>query len=447
MNVRAAAAEVIAKVLRGQSLSALLPEYSDKVDEKERPLLKELCFGTMRWYPQIAILLKELIAKPLREKDLEIQGLVACGLYQLMYMRIADHAVINETVSATAKLNRRWAKGLVNAVLRNFQRQGQELIDQQADNQVFQTAHPKWLLGKIRDSWPTETADNIIAANNERAPMVLRVNELRTSRQDYLDQLAAADIAATEALHSPQGIVLTAPMDVTALPDFANGYASVQDEAAQLAAPLLMLETGQTVLDACCAPGGKTCHILESQPDLGRVVALDLEQRRLVRVTENLQRLGLEAELVAADAGNLEQWWDPAPFNRTPFDRILVDAPCSASGVIRRHPDIKILRKPSDIAKLAAIQLQLVNQLWQTLNKGGILLYATCSVLPDENDRVIEQFLADNADASLLTIDADWGIKTDYGRQLFPAINGNDGFYYCRLQKASLEKKADNNSE
>jgi 16S rRNA (cytosine967-C5)-methyltransferase len=437
VNVRAAAAEVIAKVLRGQSLSALLPEYSDKVEEKDRSLLKELCFGTMRWYPRIAILLKQLVAKPLREKDLEIQGLLACGLYQLMYMRIAEHAITNETVSATAKLNRRWAKGLVNGVLRNFQRQRQELLDQQIDNQVFQTAHPKWLLGKIRESWPEQTADSIIAANNERAPMMLRVNALRTSREDYLSQLAAADILGSEAEHSLQGVLLATPTDVSALPNFANGYASVQDEAAQLAAPLLMLEKGHNVLDACCAPGGKTCHILESQPDLGRVVALDLEQRRLVRVDENLQRLGLKAEMIAADASDLAQWWDGKS-----FDRILVDAPCSASGVIRRHPDIKILRKRADIGKLAAIQQQLVNQLWQTLNKGGILLYATCSVLPEENDLVIEQFLAENADASMLTIDAAWGIKTDYGRQLFPAINGNDGFYYSRLHK-----KADNNSE
>ena len=437
MNVRAAAAEVIARVLRGQSLSALLPEYSDRVEEKDRPLLKEMCFGTMRWYPQIAILLKQLLAKPLREKDLEVQGLLACGLYQLMHMRIAEHAILNETVSATTKLNRRWAKGLVNAVLRNFQRQRQELLEQQESNQVFQAAHPKWLLNKIVESWPAETAEQIIAANNRQAPMMLRVNALRSSRADYLKQLADAEIGSSEASHSSQGILLNSPMDVSLLPAFANGFVSVQDEAAQLAAPLLMLESGQSVLDACCAPGGKTCHILESQPDLARVVAVDLEPRRLTRVDENLQRLGLEAEIIAADAGDLKQWW-----NGQPFDRILIDAPCSASGVIRRHPDIKILRKPADIAKLSGIQLQLVNQLWQALGKDGILLYATCSVLPDENDQVIRQFLAENADASLLTIDADWGTKTDYGRQLFPEINGNDGFYYSRLQKT-----ADNNSE
>jgi 16S rRNA (cytosine967-C5)-methyltransferase len=430
MNVRAAAAEVIAKVLRGQSLSALLPEYSKRVDEKDRALLKELCFGTMRWYPQIALLLKELIKKPLREKELEIQGLLACGLYQLMHMRIAEHAIINETVSAATKLKRQWAKGLVNAVLRGFQRQQPDLLAMHQDNPVFAQAHPKWLLQKINQSWPPEVAEQIIQANNERAPMVLRANAIQHSREQYLQLLDQAGIEASATEHSAQGIVLSAPRDVTELPLFSEGAVSVQDEAAQLAASLLQLAPGQSVLDACCAPGGKTCHILESQVNLQSVLAIDLEPRRLVRVEENLSRLGLNATVQAADASDLSAWWDG-----NAFDRILLDAPCSASGVIRRHPDIKILRKPADIAKLAAIQLQLVAQLWQTLGKGGILLYATCSVLPEENEQVIAQFLADNADASVLEIDADWGIKTDFGRQLFPTINGSDGFYYARLQK------------
>jgi 16S rRNA (cytosine967-C5)-methyltransferase len=204
----------------------------------------------------------------------------------------------------------------------------------------------------------------------------------------------------------------------------------VQDEAAQLAASLLQLRSGDSVLDACCAPGGKTCHILETRSDLGSVLAIDLEPRRLLRVEENLNRLGLNAKTKATDAADLDQWW-----NGQPFDRILLDAPCSASGVIRRHPDIKILRKPADIVKLASNQMRLLERLWQTLSTDGILLYATCSVLPEENDQVIAQFMADNADAALLMIEADWGITTDFGRQLFPTINGSDGFYYARLQK------------
>ena len=429
MNVRAATAEVIAGVLRGQSLSVLLPGYSEKVDDKDRALLKQLCFGTMRWYPQIALLLKQLVQKPLREKDLEIQGLLACGLYQLLHMRIPEHAIINETVAASEKLKRRWAKGLVNAVLRNFQRQQAALMAAQTDNAVFAAAHPKWLLHKIADSWP-QYQDEIIAANNAQAPMVLRVNALHNSRSDYLDLLAQSGIEASATDYSVQGVILATAKDVTELPKFSQGAVSVQDEAAQLATSLLDLQAGQSVLDACCAPGGKTCHILESRQDLGSVLAIDLEPKRLTRVKDNLARLNLNAILKAADAADTGQWWDGSP-----FDRILLDAPCSATGVIRRHPDIKILRKPADIVKLSAIQLRLLESLWQTLANKGVLLYATCSILPEENDQVVQQFLQNHADASLLTIDADWGIATDFGRQLLPTINGNDGFYYARLQK------------
>ena len=430
MNTRVAVAEVIAQVLRGKSLSALLPEYAPKVAEKDVGLFKELCFGTLRWYPAIELLLKELMQKPLREKEFEVQGLLASGLYQLIHTRIADHAAINETVAAVAKLNRPWAKGLVNAVLRNFLRQREALDKKLSKNPIYTRAHPQWLLDLLFNGWGSAIALEIIAANNQRAPMVLRANQQRVSRDDYLEQLKAADIPAQATKHSAQGIVLDAPMDVTALPDFDKGFASVQDEAAQLAASLLKMEAGQSVLDACCAPGGKTCHILETQSDLSRVVAVELESRRIQRVEENLARLGLQAELKVADACELESWWD-----NQGFDRILLDAPCSATGVIRRHPDIKLLRKPTDIVKLAEIQLQLLRSLWQTLNDGGILLYATCSVLGEENDQVIEKFLAETPEASVHEIDGSWGIKTDYGRQLFPTINGNDGFYYSRLGK------------
>jgi len=430
MNTRVAVAEVIAQVLRGKSLSALLPEYAPKVAEKDVGLFKELCFGTLRWYPAIELTLKELMQKPLREKEFEIQGLLASGLYQLIHTRIADHAAINETVAAVAKLNRPWAKGLVNAVLRNFLRQREALDNKLSKNPIYTRAHPQWLLDLLFNGWGSAIALEIIAANNQRAPMILRVNQQRGSREDYLEQLKAADISAQATEYSGQGIVLDAPIDVTALPDFGNGFASVQDEAAQLAASLLKMESGQSVLDACCAPGGKTCHILEIQPDLNRVVAVELESRRIQRVEENLARLGLKAELKIADACELESWWD-----NKGFDRVLLDAPCSATGVIRRHPDIKLLRKPTDIVKLAELQLQLLRSLWQTLNAGGILLYATCSVLGEENDQVIEKFLAETPEASLHEIDGSWGIKTDYGRQLFPTINGNDGFYYSRLVK------------
>ena len=430
LSARVAAAEVLAHVLRGQSLSALLPKYASRVLEKERSLFKEICFGSLRWYPQIALLIKRLVEKPLREKDLEIQGLIACGIYQLMHMRTSEHAVVNETVAATKGLNRVWAKGLVNAVLRTFQREKAGLLQEQLDNSVFQTAHPKWLLKKLEQAWSPDLAAEIVSGNNERGPMTLRVNTLRQTRDDYLERLKATDIIAERTQYSSVGITLEAAVDVLQLPGFEEGEISVQDEAAQLAASLLLLEPNQIVLDACCAPGGKTCHILETEPGIKSLLAIDSEPRRLLKVEENLDRLKLQSDLKAADASDLDAWWD-----KTPFDRILLDAPCSATGVIRRHPDIKILRKPSDIDKLAEIQATLLERLWQTLANEGILVYATCSVLPEENDQVVKAFVGSREDVEIMTIDASWGEITDCGRQLFPTTDGHDGFYYARLRK------------
>lgn len=432
LTARVAAAEVVASVLRGQSLSALLPKYTNRVVEKDRSLFKEICFGSLRWYPQIALLIKQLIEKPLREKDIEIQGLIACGLYQLMHMRTSEHAVVNETVAATKGLNRPWAKGLVNAVLRTFQREKVSLLEGHHDNHVFETAHPKWLLTKIGDAWGHHLAAKIIAGNNDRGPMTLRVNTLHQSRDNYLKELEISGIAAKKSQYSDVGITLGAAMDVLQLPGFNVGAVSVQDEAAQLAASLLLLEPNHVVLDACCAPGGKTCHILETEPNIKSLLAIDSEARRILKVEDNLARLNLKAKLKIADAGDLDTWWD-----KTPFDRILLDAPCSATGVIRRHPDIKILRKPLDIDKLGQIQATLLERLWQTLANEGILVYATCSVLPEENDQVVKTFVDSREDVEIMTIDASWGDTTVCGRQLFPTTGGHDGFYYARLRKIS----------
>jgi 16S rRNA (cytosine967-C5)-methyltransferase len=417
MNTRVAVAEVIAQVLRGKSLSALLPEYVSKIAEKDIGLFKQLCFGTLRWYPAIELLLQELMKKPMREKEFEIQGLLASGLYQLMHTRIADHAAINETVDAVTKLKRPWAKSLVNAVLRNFLRQRSALETKLTKNPIFVRAHPQWLLDRLFNCWGSVLAIEVLAANNQQAPMTLRVNQLQGSRDAYLEQLAAENISAEATEFSPQGIQLQSATDVATLPGWASGAVSVQDEAAQLAAQLLELS------------------------QLDSVTAIELESRRMPRVEENLQRLGLKAQLIVADASATADWW-----SGDSFQRILLDAPCSASGVIRRHPDIKLLRKPTDIVKLAELQLQLLRSLWQTLEEGGILLYATCSVLPDENDQVIEKFLAETPEAELYSIDGKWGIKTDFGRQLFPTINGSDGFYYSRLSKTG-QAKADNKPE
>jgi 16S rRNA (cytosine967-C5)-methyltransferase len=430
-NVRVVAAEAIGQVLRGRSLSAVLPKYSQKVADNDQALFKEMCFGTLRWYPQLQAIVNHLISKPIKDKEREIQALLACGIYQLMYMRVADHAAINETVAATVKLKRLWAKGLVNAVLRNFQRQQQQIVEKLSKTSEYETAHPHWLVSRLKKAWPAQAKD-ILAANNLQAPMCLRVNVSRCSRDDYLTLLVDAEIDATSTAYSDCGILLDKPQDVTELPGFAEGLISVQDESAQLAASLLDVQPGHVVLDACCAPGGKTCHILESEPKLGSLTAIDLEQKRLERCKDNLQRLDLQANLIAADVGAIDQWWD-----NNSFDRILLDAPCSASGVIRRHPDIKLLRKDSDIENLSKIQSELLEKVWKTLRKGSMLIYATCSVLPQENDQVVAQFLATNDDASIIKIEADWGIATDLGRQIFPSAKGGDGFYYSRLQKNS----------
>jgi len=374
--------------------------------------------------------LEVLIKKPLRAKDLEIHALLMIGLYQLLHLRVAEHAVVNETVTATKALKRPWAKAMVNAVLRNFLRQKEALTEQLSPRRAFQSAHPDWLVRAFKDAWSEPRTSEIIAANNARGPMTLRVNTARGSRSDYLERLHVAGLEANAIELTDSGIQLTSPVDVSQLPGFDLGDCSVQDGAAQLAAPLLMLEPGQRVLDACSAPGGKTGHIAEAQPQLDTLLALDSDPRRLQRVRDNLTRLGLEAELREADASDPGAWWD-----QQLFDRILLDAPCSATGVIRRHPDIKLLRTAADIEKLAAIQGQLLQSLWPTLKNNGVLVYATCSVLPRENDRVIEKFLPAHSDAHICAIDADWGLQTNFGRQLFPLIGGQDGFYYARLQK------------
>ncbi|TNE77817.1 MAG: 16S rRNA (cytosine(967)-C(5))-methyltransferase RsmB, partial [Gammaproteobacteria bacterium] len=345
--------------------------------------------------------------------------------------RIPPHAAVNEAVATTLSLKKKWAKGLVNAVLRRFLRERDALTEKLADNPVFETAHPQWLLDTLGQAWP-EQLEALLAANNLQPPMCLRVNRTRGSREQYQQRLAEANIQASATAHSDDGLLLQQPCDVNSLPGFASGDVSVQDEAAQLAAPLLDTSPGQRILDACCAPGGKTGHLLELLQGDAEVVALDVSPLRLQRVEENLERLGLQAALIAADALDTDSWWDGRP-----FDRILLDAPCSATGVIRRHPDVKLLRSPADIAKLAALQLALLKALWPLLKEGGMLLYATCSVLPGENDQVVEEFLRGTPGVELEPVPTGAGIATSAGRQLLPQPEGHDGFYFARLKKTA----------
>lgn len=435
MNPRLAAAKALTAVLNGKaSLNSSLPLQLDKVEARDRGLTQDLAFGTARWYPRLSALANKLLQKPFKAADADVEALLLVGLYQLLYTRVPAHAAIGETVGCADKLKKPWAKGLLNAVLRNAQRDSEALLAELEHDPVVRTAHPRWLQKSLKAFWP-EQWEAICAANNAHPPMILRVNRRHKTRDQYLQLLAESDVQAQPCVYSRDGIVLAEACDVRNLPGFAEGWISVQDEAAQLAADLLDLAPGQRVLDACCAPGGKTCHILEAEPQLTGVVAVDLEAKRLVRVRENLERLGLSAELIAADGRDTATWWDGKP-----FQRILLDAPCSATGVIRRHPDIKLTRQPDDIAALANLQGELLDAMWQTLEVGGILLYATCSTLPTENTEVIEAFLARTPGARELDIAGQFGIKQPHGRQLLAQEGGHDGFYYAKLIKIAAAR-------
>ncbi|SKB03410.1 16S rRNA m(5)C-967 methyltransferase [Pseudomonas extremaustralis] len=435
MNPRLAAAKALAAVLNGKaSLNSSLPTQLDKVEDRDRGFTQDLAFGTARWQPRLSALATKLLQKPFKAADADVEALLLVGLYQLLYTRVPAHAAIGETVGCAEKLKKPWAKALLNAVLRRAQRESEALLAELEHDPVVRTAHPRWLQKSLKAFWP-EQWEEICAANNAHPPMILRVNRRHHSRDAYLQLLTDAGIAAKPCVYSTDGIVLEAAADVRSLPGFAEGWISVQDEAAQLAADLLDLAPGQRVLDACCAPGGKTCHILEVQKDLAGVVAVDLEAKRLVRVRENLARLGLSAELIAADGRDTATWWDGKP-----FQRILLDAPCSATGVIRRHPDIKLTRQPDDIAALAVLQGELLDALWPTLEVGGILLYATCSTLPTENTEVIQAFLARTSGARELDLATTAGIKQPHGRQLLAQEGGHDGFYYAKLIKIAAAR-------
>lgn len=429
-SVRAVAAQVVNKVLtQGQSLSQLLPEASALLPERDQALLQELCFGVCRQAHRLERQSRALLRKPLKSRDGEVLALIYLGLYQLFHLRTPDHAAISATVQASRELKQNWAAGLINGTLRSAQRQSDSLHQQLQHDLQYQYSHPQWLQERIKRAWP-EHWQAVLTANNSHPPLTLRVNLQQKSRAEYLDQLASANLPAQATVHSASGVRLEKAVATQLLPGFAEGWASVQDEAAQLAAGLLMLAPGQRVLDACCAPGGKTCHLLEMEPKLSQLLALDDDAQRMTRVQENLQRLHLQAQMLVADAGDPASWWDGKP-----FERILLDAPCSATGVIRRHPDIKLLRRANDIAKLVTLQQRLLTALWPTLAPGGYLLYATCSVLPEENEQNLAAFLAHTDDAVHCPIEANWGLQRPLGRQLLPEIDGQDGFYYALLQK------------
>jgi len=429
--VRAAAARVLAQlVASGRSLAdALLPFQSAFEDARDAALLQELVFGTARWYFRLDALLALLLRKPLKPRDLDIRCLLLAGLYQLDKLSLPQRVAVNETVQAVRALDKDWASALVNAVLRGFQRDRARLDDAIAGDPAARYAHPAWLIDLLRRDWPQHW-EAMLSANNARPPLCLRVNRRRITRAEYLERLAEHALLAEPLAWTSQGIRLSSPVVVDALPGFRNGDVSVQDGAAQLAAGLLQLAPGQRVLDACAAPGGKTAQVIESEPS-ARVTAVDIDAGRLSRAGESLARLGLQAELVAGDAGNPDGWWDGRP-----YERILLDVPCSATGVIRRHPDIKLLRRSADVTKLVVRQAAILRAVWPLLAPGGMLLYCTCSVLDAENSGQIGRFMERQLDAAEIPIDAPWGHVCVHGRQILPGEDEMDGFYFACLQKS-----------
>ncbi len=430
--VRVAAAKCIAAAERQQqSLSESLPAAEATLPERDRPLLRELTYGTVRNQPKLAMWRKQLLSNSLKGRDADIGALLIAGLYQLTDMRVPPHAAISATVEASRTLGKPWAAKLLNGCLRNFQRREAEL---QALVELQPTAkfnHPEWWLKALQGAWPKQW-QAVARANNQQAPMTLRVNQRQHSRDDYLAILGAADIGGLKNELALSAITLDKPVDVTALPGFTEGAVSVQDAAPQLAAELLDVQAGVRVLDACAAPGGKTAHLLETADC--DVLALDIEPQRLARVAETLERLQLKALLKAADIRDVDSWYDGQP-----FDRILLDAPCSASGVIRRNPDIKLLRRETDLAALAELQWQCLTALWPTLKPGGKLLYATCSVMPIENFEIIKRAKAEIPDLELQPVLIPGAIGGASGSQLLPgeAGVGSDGFFYALLIKRS----------
>lgn len=431
MDARTAAVRVLVEVFAdGRSLSASLPGMLQQVAEpRERALAQDLCYGVLRWWPRLDAIAGTLMHRPLKMRDTDIHCIILAGLYQMIHTRIPAHAAVAESVNMAVKAGKPWARDMVNAVLRRFQRERDAVLARVDLDEAAALAHPRWLLDRIKSAWPADW-ERVARAGNERPPMCLRVNQRRGGRDDYVRDLAAAGITATVPPHGESSLVLDRPVEVDLLPGFAEGRVSVQDVAAQLAAELLDAQPGERVLDACAAPGGKTAHMLERQPGLGLLVAVDQDSVRLQRVRDNLGRLGLEATLVCADAAAPERWWDSLP-----FDRILLDAPCSATGVIRRHPDIKRLRTQADIKALAEQQSRLLEAVWLMLRPGGMLLYSTCSIIPEENDEQVARFLSRRPDARARPVAARWGRALSAGRQILPGEDGMDGFYYACLDK------------
>ncbi|MGB0287680.1 16S rRNA (cytosine(967)-C(5))-methyltransferase RsmB [Aequoribacter sp.] len=419
---RLSAVQAVSQVLTGHAIR--VSDFDQGLDPQQKAFAHQLAQGTINALPRLSGLLNQLLSKPIKPKEAEVHAILLTGLYQIEYMRTPDHAAVNESVNLAKKLKRTWAIKLINGCLRRFLRE-QDTLRANLTN-AAEAAHSEWMYQMVVAQWP-ERAAEIIDANNHAGPMCLRVNPRLHSADDYLQTLRSIDIDGTLSELAPECIRLNQACSVEKLPGFDKGWVSIQDEAAQVAAQLFAIEPKQKVLDACSAPGGKTCHLAELYPD-AHFVARDINSERLLKVRESSERLGL-----TIDIQELSQAQDA---EQVCFDHILADVPCSGSGVVRRHPDIKTLRLESDLAQFHAQQLQILQNLWPKLKPGGTLLYVTCSIFEQENDQTIRLFLQQEKQASIQAINKSWGYTTEFGRQLIPQRDGSDGLYFCRVQKA-----------
>jgi len=426
---RACAAQAIAQIVfDGVAMGRALEGNHNDVFEKNKSCFAELVKGVVRWYWRLAHHAEQLLHKPFKPKDRDLHCLLLVGLYQLEFMRVPDYAGVSSTVDATAVIRKFWAAAVINASLRRFAANRLEYSTDALPN-CSRYSHPQWMIELIRNEWP-DYWEAILQANNARPQTVLRINENVCSASEYVNMLKDSGIAASADPVSPWGVRLRQPADVTKLPGFSAGWVSVQDSAAQIAVPLMQVEDGQRVLDACAAPGGKTVQILEQHPQAGEVVAVELDQDRCGRVAENLQRTKRNATVRCADATKPNTWW-----NGEPFDRILVDAPCSGLGVVRRHPDIKHHKRLEDIDALATRQGKFLEALWPLLRPGGKLVYVTCSLVSAENEAVVERFFNKVSDGVVEPIPEICGQSRGAGRQRIPGRHDSDGFFYARLRR------------
>ena len=423
------AAQAVSQVLAGHNLTATLEaifRQQTGITPQQRAATQDLSYGTLRFYGQLEALLSQLLEKSL--PDERIQSLLLVALYQLNYDKAAAHTVVDQAVKAASEFKKSWAKGLVNGVLRNFLRQRKVLAQNIAANEVAIYSYPQWWINKLKNQYP-QNWQAMLEAGNQQPPLTLRVNRRISDAEAYCSKLASEGLVAE--VISDHAIALQKPVTVNKIPGFDRGEVSVQDYGAQLAAELLDVSDGMRVLDACCAPGGKTGHILELAEV--NLTAIDHDSQRLQRTRSNLERLIVTADLLTGDAAHPEKWW-----NGVPFDRILADVPCSASGIVRRHVDIKWLRREADIAAFCRQQATILRGLWQLLANGGKLLYVTCSIFHEENQQQIDQFLQSHIDAKQLPLVHAELINCDqinirHG-QLLPTAR-HDGFFYALLQK------------